>query len=75
MMNVLINAVILKSSKVCSIMKNKLLEKDGFIEEAIKILIAVVIGALLLAGLYYLFNNIIMPTLNERVTDMFNYAG
>lgn len=43
--------------------------------KAIKILIAVVIGALLLGGLYALFGDQILPTLNRRVTEMFNYAG
>lgn len=41
----------------------------------LKILIAVVVGALLLAGLYSLFDDQIMPTLTRRVTEMFNYGG
>ena len=44
-------------------------------DTAIKILIAVVLGALLLAGLYALFNDTVLPTLVERVEEMFNYAG
>ena len=44
-------------------------------DSAIKILIAVVIGALLLAGLYALFGNTILPTVTQRIKDMFNYAG
>lgn len=43
--------------------------------KGIKILIAVVIGALLLAGLYALFGNTILPTVTQRIKDMFNYAG
>ena len=39
------------------------------------ILIAVVLGALLLARLYALFGDVVMPTLNKRITEMFNYAG
>ena len=35
----------------------------------------VVLGALLLAGLYALFGDVVMPTLNKRITEMFNYAG
>ena len=38
-------------------------------------LIAVVLGALLLAGVYALFGDVVMPTLNKRITEMFNYAG
>lgn len=48
---------------------------EGYIDTAVKILIAVVLGALLLAGLYALFGDVVMPTLNERITEMFNYAG
>ena len=48
---------------------------EGFVDTAIKILIAVVIGALVLAGLYALFSTTVMPTLVQRVTDMFNYNG
>ena len=40
-----------------------------------KILIAVVIGALLLAGLYALFNTTIMPAVEDKVVDLFNYKG
>ena len=48
---------------------------EGYIDTAVKILIAVVLGALLLAGLYMLFGDVVMPTLNERIQEMFNYAG
>jgi len=48
---------------------------EGFVDTAIKILIAVVIGALLLAGLYALFGEMIMPELRDRIQDMFNYGG
>ena len=48
---------------------------EGFVDTAIKILIAVVIGALLLGGLYALFGETILPTLKQRIMDMFNYGG
>lgn len=48
---------------------------ENFIDSAIKILISVVIGALLLAGLYALFSENVLPTLSRRITEMFNYAG
>ncbi len=41
--------------------------------QGVKILIAVVIGALLLAGLYALFNSTIMPTVTSKITALFNY--
>lgn len=48
---------------------------EGFVDNAIAILIAVVIGALLLAGLYALFGETVLPTLKQRIVDMFNYGG
>lgn len=48
---------------------------EGYIDTAIKILIAVVLGALLLAGLYSLFGDTVLPTLVDRIKEMFNYAG
>ena len=48
---------------------------EGYVDTGVKILIAVVIGALLLAGLYTLFNTTIMPTVTSKVTELFNYQG
>jgi hypothetical protein len=48
---------------------------EGFVDSGVKILIAVVIGALLLSGLYTLFGDTIMPTLATKIQDLFNYAG
>ena len=48
---------------------------ENFVDTAIKILMAVVIGALLLAGLYKLFADTVLPTLTQRVAEMFNYSG
>lgn len=48
---------------------------EGYIDTAVKILIAVVLGALLLAGLYALFGDVVMPTLKSKIQGMFNYAG
>ncbi len=48
---------------------------EGYVDSGVKILIAVVIGALLLAGLYALFNNTIMPTVTQKVQGLFNYNG
>lgn len=46
-----------------------------FFTKGMKILIAVVIGALLLAGLYTLFNTNIIPTLGNKITSLFSYSG
>ena len=52
------NAMVMHAWKV----KNKLKETsgEGYVDTAIKILIAVVLGALLLAGLYALFNDTVL---------------
>ena len=48
---------------------------ENFVDSGIKILIAVVIGALLLGGLYALFGDTIMPTVTEKVKSMFDFKG
>ena len=48
---------------------------EGYVDSGVKILIAVVIGALLLAGLYTLFNSTIMPTVTQKIQDLFNFKG
>jgi len=48
---------------------------EGYVDSGVKILIAVVIGALLLAGLYALFNTNIIPTLGNKITSLFSYSG
>ena len=48
---------------------------EGFVDTAVKILLAVVIGALVLAGLYLLFNTTVLPTLTQRITEMFSFSG
>ena len=55
--------------------KNSLLNKsgEGHIDTGIKIIIGIVIGALILGGLYALFDNLVMPKLNAKVQDMMHY--
>lgn len=48
---------------------------ENFVDSGVKILIAVVIGALLLGGLYALFGDTIMPTVTQKVKDMFAFKG
>lgn len=69
--------IINKSKVMYGKLSRKLRDKSGenYVDTGVKILIAVVIGALLLAGLYALFNTTIMPTITERITEMFNYKG
>ena len=63
-------------SAVCSVKAAVMSRKaEGYVDSGVKILIAVVIGALLLGGLYLLFNGTIMPTVTTKITGLFNYAG
>ena len=48
---------------------------EGYVDTGVKIIIAVVVGAVILAGLYALFDNVILPTLETRIDGMFDYAG
>ncbi len=48
---------------------------EGYIDTGVKIIIGVVIGGVILAGLYALFNTTIIPTLGSKISEMFNYAG
>ena len=72
MRKIITNAT-LKAMQAKELLKSK--RGENFVDSGIKILIAVVIGALLLGGLYALFGDVILPTLNQKVTDMFNFAG
>ena len=67
-------------SKVTSVFCNSReviagVKAEGYVDSGVKILIAVVIGALLLSGLYTLFNSTIMPTVTQRIQELFNYKG
>jgi len=44
---------------------------EGYIDTAVKVLIAVVLGALVLAGLYAILND----TVTQKITEMFSYNG
>ncbi len=48
---------------------------EGYVDTGVKILIAVVLGALVLSLLYTLFNTTIMPSVKSKVESMFSYSG
>ena len=58
-------------------MRNKWKKRsgEGYIDTAVKVLIAVVLGALVLAGLYAILNDTVMPTVTQKITEMFSYNG
>lgn len=47
----------------------------GGLDTAIKIIIAIVLGALFLGFIYLLFKNNVFPTVTTKINDMFNYSG
>jgi len=48
---------------------------QGAVDTAIIVLLSVVLGALLLAGLYALMDDTVLPTLTEKIQEMFNYSN
>ena len=69
-------ALRIRAGRVLERVQEKLSENKGnFLEESIKYIIAFVIGALVLGGLYLLFKNIILPTLTTKTQEMFNYSA
>ena len=48
---------------------------ETYVDTGVKVLIAVVVGALLLTLLYALFEDTIMPSVVTKVQELFNYGG
>ncbi len=66
--------------KCCSIAirtKTALMQKsgEGYVDTAVKIIIGVVIGGVILAGLYTLFNTVVIPNMQSEIGGMFDYSG
>lgn len=56
----------------CAIQTRK---AEGYVDTGVKILIAVVLGALVLTLLYALLNGTVMPNVTEKVNSMFAYTA
>ena len=48
---------------------------EGYVDTGVKILIAVVLGALLLGLLYALLKTTIMGTVSTKIAGLFGYTG
>ena len=48
---------------------------EGYIDTGVKIIIGVVVGAVILGGLYALFDGVVLPTLETNIEDVFDFAG
>ena len=44
-------------------------------DRTITVLISIVLGALILAGLYLIVDDTVLPTITQRIKDMFDYGG
>lgn len=44
---------------------------DFYISDGVKVIIAVVLGALLLAAMTLIFNNTVIPRITQAITDLF----
>ena len=73
----LINKIKSKFRKSVTSVQSVIAEKraEGYIDTAVKIIIGVVIGGVLLAGLYTLFNTTVIPNLQTEIGNMFSYSG
>ena len=54
-------------------LKNK--KAIGFVDFGVKILIAVVVGALTLGGFYALAKDNVLPTAKSKIESLFDYSG
>lgn len=57
--------------------KDALTNRDGqgTLDVAVTVLISIVLGALILAGLYLIVNSTVLPTITQKIKDMFNYSN
>ena len=72
-----INKINSKATELAIRTKTALASKpgEGYIDTAVKIIIGVVVGGIILVGLYALFKNVVLVNLNSEITDMFNYTA
>ena len=69
-MNNKINSTAIKAKTA---IENKTAEM--YVDKGVGIIIAVVVGAAILAGVYALFKTTILPSMTTKVGEMWNYAG
>jgi hypothetical protein len=48
---------------------------SGALDIAITVLVSIVLGGLILGGLYLIINSTVLPSVTSKLKDMFNYAG
>ena len=69
-----INKINSKATELAIRTKTALASKsgEGYIDTAVKIII---VGGVILVGLYALFNGVVLPRLNTEIGNMFDYTA
>lgn len=72
-----IDATMKKIDSMLIAAQNALANKSAetYVDTGVKILIAVVVGAMLLAGLIFLFDETILPQATSKVKDLFDQTA
>lgn len=60
------------AGKILALVKDN--RGQGALDTAVVVLISIVLGALILAGLYALIDDTVIPTLTQKIQEMFNYT-
>ena len=66
-----------KARSLCARAKDAVMNREGqgTLDVAITVLISIVLGALILGGLYLIVNGTVLPTITQKIKDMFNFKG
>lgn len=66
-----------KARGLCARAKDAVMnhEGQGTLDVAITVLISIVLGALILAGLYLIVNGTVLPSITQKIKEMFDYKG
>lgn len=74
-----ISKVLLKALQlrydVAAILRDKSGGSSTHTDNMLYVIIGVVVAGLVLVGVYAFTNNTFLPTLWQKITDMFNYSG
>jgi len=62
-----------KIVKAVAVITNK--RGEGYVDLAVQVLISIVLGGLILGALYALFSSTVIPSMVQKIQEMFNYKG
>ena len=69
---IIFSSALRQDGRKCALENRK---AEGYVDTGVKILIAVVLGALVLSLLYALINGTVMPKVTEKVNGIFSYTA